>query len=84
MKYNISGDNGGAVANRGDIQTNDTILSENQAKNYGGALYNSEEGTIILENSFITNNNTDKGGGIYKTKEDNVKKVNSQVKDNYP
>lgn len=60
-----SGD-GGGIYNRGGIIANENSwLHQNEAKNFGGGIYNDEYGNISLANVTISGSVASSGGGIY-------------------
>jgi hypothetical protein len=60
--------NGGGVYNEGSLAMINTTISANKAASYGGGIYNSLTGYLIVENSTISQNYADlAGGGIYNS-----------------
>ena len=55
---------GGAIYNDGTLTLSSANLNDNIA-DYGGAIYNDIDGSIIDTGSTFTNNNADYGGAIY-------------------
>ena len=67
---NTAGTNGGGVFfgrnidNESTFTMNNAIISENTASTNGGGIY-SFQGTLVMHNSSIINNNAGNGGGVY-------------------
>ncbi|MBR3426867.1 MAG: T9SS type A sorting domain-containing protein [Bacteroidales bacterium] len=67
---NTAGTNGGGVFfgrnidNESTFTMNNAIISENTASTNGGGIY-SFQGTLVMHNSSIINNNARNGGGVY-------------------
>ncbi len=68
MGGNVTND-GGGIRNEGTLIIQYSTVTDNQAVNLGGGIFNHEEGTLTVANSTISNNslthNNGSGGGIY-------------------
>lgn len=72
---NTAGGNAGGILNRGTLNINDSLISNNEtvsSDNGGGGIFNSLGGTVTINNSRILNNTVNSsgtgsanGGGIY-------------------
>ena len=57
--------NGGAIYNSGEITISHSTLTENTAKNDGGAIYNERGDELTIIESILTENISTKGGAIH-------------------
>ncbi len=74
-------DNGGAIANAGDLTIINSTLAGNTAGESGGAIYN--VGDVRIENSTISDNDAlADGGGIFNVDEGRVTILNSTLSGN--
>jgi CSLREA domain-containing protein len=64
VAFNNAGDDGGGVANDGDLTAIITTLSNNTAADRGGALQLGPRGTAELINVTVYNNSAATGGGL--------------------
>jgi len=60
---NVSGNNGGGLANNGTVAATNCTFSGNQAAS-GGGLYNSG-GSLVLSSCTVASNSASIGGGVY-------------------
>jgi CSLREA domain-containing protein len=75
LRDNVSAKTGGAIDNAGNAHLNYVTLDDNQSTpgGYGGAIFNSQSASLLVENSTFSNNsafNTDTldyGGGLYNS-----------------
>ncbi len=67
----VSGGNGGAIANRGSIEISNSTFSKNAAGSQGGAIYNGNLGApgqpalTEISNTIFRENHAQQGGAIY-------------------
>jgi predicted outer membrane repeat protein len=57
-----SPDTGGGIYNQGTLTVDNCRIRYNKAQDYGGGIYNG--GTLTVSQSYVTNNQSDVGGGI--------------------
>jgi CSLREA domain-containing protein len=60
---NASGDNGGAIANNGNLTITRSLIAGNSCLRSGGAIYNAAGSNARITNSTITVNHTSGNGG---------------------
>ncbi|QDT92883.1 choice-of-anchor Q domain-containing protein [Gimesia algae] len=58
---------GGALFNNGIVTMTDSLFENNTAIADGGAIFNSDYGTITIDLSTISGNDAENGGGIYNS-----------------
>ncbi len=56
---------GGAILNNGDLTILNCVLKNNQTNRIGGAVDNTNIGTLLLKNSTIHDNTAPDGGGLF-------------------
>uniref|UniRef100_UPI0038700F98 hypothetical protein n=1 Tax=Methanobrevibacter sp. TaxID=66852 RepID=UPI0038700F98 len=66
-----------------EMTIEDSRLSQNSAKIYGGAI-NNQKNLLSLKNCEFSKNNADTGGAIFSVKDDNLKTVDCRFMDNSP
>ena len=72
---------GGAVYCTGDLTIVDAVISNSDALNRGGGIYNAPTGIVTLDNVDLIGNESDYGGGAYN--EGDMLVLNSTVGDNH-
>ena len=75
----------GGIYNNGDAILDSSIIATNRASGSGGGIYNDQDGTLILQDSFIDCNLADDqegGGGIFNAGE--IMSMKTKIRGNSP
>lgn len=65
FRENEAGRDGGAIYNDGELDGSALLLAANVAIGRGGGFFNGSLADVELSSSWFTNNNADRGGGIF-------------------
>lgn len=70
---------GAGISNQGTLRLQDAVITNNSAREYGGGILNSGNGTLTIQGSSVMDNS---GVGIVNFPGDTVTVQNSSVRDN--
>jgi CSLREA domain-containing protein len=82
MRHGQGGIAGGGISNRGTLTIQDSILSGNKAISFGGALFNTSNSAVSIQNSAVIGNAAGYGGGIYNGEGSTLAVNNSTIANN--